>query len=215
MSNFIPSKPAPRPGAPGTHARPGHVETPRDFEDELTEEELLRLELEKVKHERMMLMQSIASAKAQSGKQQSNFGVVRQQIRALLVWQGRFCEVGALTRYVPFLAGTAGGEAQQNDIKQLRKELELKKAKLNELSEETRRKEKSLDRQRDENTDAVRMTPAAMSEENDYIANLKDEMKRIDEDLTEAEAKNRLYYLLGERTRCVDAGLHAHGRGCA
>jgi len=26
-------------------------------------------------------------------------------------------------------------------------------------------------------------------------------MKRIDEDLTEAEAKNRLYYLLGERTR--------------
>jgi len=163
MSNFIPSKPAPRPGAPGTHARPGHVETPRDFEDELTEEELLRLELEKVKHERMMLMQSIASAKAQSG--------------------------------------TAGGEAQQNDIKQLRKELELKKAKLNELSEETRRKEKSLDRQRDENTDAVRMTPAAMSEENDYIANLKDEMKRIDEDLTEAEAKNRLYYLLGERTR--------------
>lgn len=29
----------------------------------------------------------------------------------------------------------------------------------------------------------------------------QDEMKRIDEDLTEAEAKNRLYYLLGERTR--------------
>jgi hypothetical protein len=30
---------------------------------------------------------------------------------------------------------------------------------------------------------------------------MQDEMKRIDEDLTEAEAKNRLYYLLGERTR--------------
>ncbi len=30
---------------------------------------------------------------------------------------------------------------------------------------------------------------------------LQDEMKQIDEDLTEAEAKNRLYYLLGERTR--------------
>lgn len=29
-------------------------------------------------------------------------------------------------------------------------------------------------------------------------------MKRIDEELTEAEAKNRLYYLLGERTRCVE-----------
>lgn len=60
-----------------------------------------------------------------------------------------------------------------------------------------------LDKHKDDNTDASRLTPAAMSEENDYIASLKDEMKRIDEDLTEAEAKNRLYYLLGERTRCA------------
>jgi hypothetical protein len=35
--------------------------------------------------------------------------------------------------------GTAGGEAQQNDIKSLRREIELKKAKLNELKEETKR----------------------------------------------------------------------------
>lgn len=35
--------------------------------------------------------------------------------------------------------GTAGGEAQQIDIKMLRKELELKKSKLNEMREEARR----------------------------------------------------------------------------
>jgi hypothetical protein len=43
------------------------LDTPRDLEEELTEEELLRLELEKVKHEREMLMQSILSAKSQIG----------------------------------------------------------------------------------------------------------------------------------------------------
>lgn len=72
MSNFIPSKPAHRNAGVAAlkpmGGKPGQIETPRDFEEELTEEELLRLELEKVKHERLMLMQSIASAKAQSGK---------------------------------------------------------------------------------------------------------------------------------------------------
>ncbi len=42
-----------------------------------------------------------------------------------------------LTR--PCGAGTAGGEAQLNDIKALRREIELKKTKLNELKEETKR----------------------------------------------------------------------------
>mmetsp|Transcript_13769 Transcript_13769/g.29648 ORF Transcript_13769/g.29648 Transcript_13769/m.29648 type:complete len:722 (-) Transcript_13769:508-2673(-) len=171
MSPFIPSKPPSRmASAPpsGTMLKPattkqGGIETPRGFEEEYTEEQLLQMELEKVKHEREVLMQSILSAKAQ--------------------------------------AGTAGGEAQQNDIKMLRRELELKKAKLNELHEETRRKEGTLSKMKDDNTDAARLTPAELSEEQAYIQQLKDEMKRIDEDLTEAEAKNRLYYLLGERTR--------------
>jgi hypothetical protein len=39
---------------------------------------------------------------------------------------------------LPF-AGTAGGEAQHNDIRSLRREIELKKSKLNDLREETRR----------------------------------------------------------------------------
>jgi hypothetical protein len=99
------------------------------------------------------------------------------------------------------LAGTAGGEAQQNDIKQLRRELELKKSKLNELCEETRKKEAVVAKLKDDNTDCTRLTPEQLSGESDYVTQLQDEMKRIDEDLTEAEAKNRLYYLLGERTR--------------
>ncbi|KAG2438191.1 hypothetical protein HXX76_005797 [Chlamydomonas incerta] len=140
------------------------MDTPRGLgEEELTEEELLRLELEKIKNERQVLLDSIKLVKAQ--------------------------------------AGTAGGEAQQNDIKSLRRELELKKAKLNELSEDVRRKENVLNRQRDDNTDASRLTPGELSEEQAYIQQLQDEMKQIDEELVEAEAKNRLYYLLGERTR--------------
>lgn len=58
-------------------------------------------------------------------------------------------------------AGTAGGEAQQNDIRSLRREIELKKVKLNELREETKRKENSISRVRDDRTDAQRLTPGA------------------------------------------------------
>lgn len=49
-----------------TGKQPG-MDTPRGFEEELTEEELMRLELEKVKHERDVLMSSILSARAQAG----------------------------------------------------------------------------------------------------------------------------------------------------
>jgi hypothetical protein len=34
-----------------------------------------------------------------------------------------------------------------------------------------------------------------------YLQGLHDEMAQVDEDLLEADAKNRLYQLLGERTR--------------
>ena len=66
MVPFPPAKPSSRTGA-RPPAKPGAMETPRDFEEELTEEELLRLDLERVKHEREVLMQSIASAKSQIG----------------------------------------------------------------------------------------------------------------------------------------------------
>lgn len=170
MQAFIPPaatiKPAAKTGVlPAVSKGRGQgMDTPRGLgEEELTEDELLRLELEKVKNERTVLLHSISVVKAQ--------------------------------------AGTAGGEAQQNDIRQLRRELELKKAKLNELREDVRRKEKHLSTNRDDNTDAARLTPGELSEEQAYIQQLQDEMKQIDEELVEAEAKNRLYYLLGERTR--------------
>lgn len=43
------------------------MDTPRDEEEELTEDQLLRLELEKVKRERELLLQSIMAAKDQAG----------------------------------------------------------------------------------------------------------------------------------------------------
>eukprot|EP00798_Chlamydomonas_sp_ICE-L_P004200 gene4200-14305_t len=94
-------------------------------------------------------------------------------------------------------------EKQQNDIRLLRKEIEMKKSRINEVNEETKRSQKGLARMKDDNTDAARLTP----EEEAYIKQLQDELKRIDEDLTEAEAKNRLYYLLGERTRREHQGM--------
>ncbi len=66
-----------------------------------------------------------------------------------------------------------------------------------------RRKDKTIARAHDDKVDAQRLTPGALLAESEYVQQLQDEMKRIDEDLTEAEAKNRLYYLLGERTRCA------------
>ena len=67
MAHFPPAKPPSRLGAARPGGKPGGIETPRDFEEELTEEEMMRLELEKVKHERDVLMQSIMSARAQIG----------------------------------------------------------------------------------------------------------------------------------------------------
>lgn len=43
-------------------------------------------------------------------------------------------------------------------------------------------------------------------EEQRYISELKAEMAHVEEELAEAEAKNRLYFLLGERTRWVARG---------
>ena len=128
----VPSKPqAGRPPPGGNYRKQPSLQTPRDGEEEMTEEEVLRRELEKVKTEREKLTSSIANSRAQ--------------------------------------AGTAGGEAQQNDIKSLRKELEMKKSKLNELQVEIKRKEKLIARLKDDNRDASRMTPEELADEQNYI----------------------------------------------
>lgn len=79
--------------------------------------------------------------------------------------------------------------------------MELKKHKLNDLKEETRRNENELDDLKNSSTDCKRMMLTNSDSELSYIQHLKDEMKRLEDELVEAEAKNRLYYLLGERTR--------------
>jgi len=66
-------------------------------------------------------------------------------------------------------SGTAGGEAQQADITQLLKELELKKAKLNELRGESRKAEADIAKIRDDDVDAQRLTPDGCIVENNYI----------------------------------------------
>lgn len=75
LSPFITAKPPSRQGgaaglpavAPKATGKPAGMDTPRGFEEELTEDEILRLELEKVKNERNVLIQSIAAMKAQAG----------------------------------------------------------------------------------------------------------------------------------------------------
>jgi hypothetical protein len=61
---------APPAGAGGIRALPGKssgMDTPRGFEEELTEEELVKRELEKVKREREVLLTSIVAAREQAG----------------------------------------------------------------------------------------------------------------------------------------------------
>ncbi len=73
MAQFtLPKPPSRGIGAAASPARPigtktGGMDTPRGFEEELTEEELLKRELEKVKREREVLMNSIMSARDQAG----------------------------------------------------------------------------------------------------------------------------------------------------
>jgi hypothetical protein len=73
MSPFtVPAKPPSR-GVAGTMVRPvtktSGMETPRGEMEELTEEELLKLDLEKVKMERKTLVHSILAARDQAGWQ--------------------------------------------------------------------------------------------------------------------------------------------------
>lgn len=74
MSPFTapPPKPPTRGGATAPPVRPlgaktGGMDTPRGFEEELTEEEQMKIELEKVKREREVLMNSIMAAREQAG----------------------------------------------------------------------------------------------------------------------------------------------------
>lgn len=149
--------------SPASAGAQGGLDNPLGFDDELTEEDELRMELEAVKKERTQLMASLAQIKADSGK--------------------------------------AGGELQAEDVRRLRKELELKLQKLNELKRESRRFEHQISRLSVTSRDCAVLMPGEQPTEQARVEALQDEQKVLEEELVEAEAKNRLYSLLGERTR--------------
>ncbi|KAK9808645.1 hypothetical protein WJX72_001158 [[Myrmecia] bisecta] len=97
--------------------------------------------------------------------------------------------------------GKAGGELQQDDIRRLRKEMELKKEKLNELRLESTRLEGHIARLSVTSRDCSKLMPDGQPDAQARVQQLQEEMAVLDEELIEAEAKNRLYTLLGERTR--------------
>lgn len=102
--------------------------------------------------------------------------------------------------------GTAGAEAQELQIAALLQELHLKKAKVNELKLEAARKELDLAKRTDENKDCQLLTPDGAGPQLAYIEALKAEAENLIISLEDADAKNRLYQLLSDRTKCVAVG---------
>ena len=81
------------------------------------------------------------------------------------------------------------------------KHLEYKKHKFNELHEEVLAKEKQVQKLQNHAVESMLRVPEEMEQEQAAISKLKQEMRSLEDELVEAEAKNRLYTLLGERTR--------------
>lgn len=68
-------------GAPSASKGRSGLDTPRGLdEEELTEDELLRQELEKVKNERNILLHSITVVKAQAGEQLASQAMLTQAL---------------------------------------------------------------------------------------------------------------------------------------
>jgi hypothetical protein len=89
------------------------------------------------------------------------------------------------------LVGSGGGEAQTMQLLQLEKELELKKLTLNELRTEGKKLTKRIADTETQIHDAVLLTPGGYEGEISQIKQLMSDMARLEEDLIEAEAKNR------------------------
>ena len=77
----------------------------------------------------------------------------------------------------------------------------MKKHKLNELRQDAKAKEIELARLTNTSTDCEKLMLSDQEYLTEYIEHLNAEMQAVREDLVEVEAKNRLYTLLGERTR--------------
>eukprot|EP00873_Tetraselmis_striata_P022804 jgi/Tetstr1/443068/TSEL_031126.t1 len=154
---------SPRQGAT-TGGKASGMESPRMFDEvELTEEELLNLELKTVKTERAALMNDLNTVK------------------------NEYAETGA--------------DMQKEDLAKMSKHLEYKKNKFNDVHLEVLEREKHLQKLINQTKDSLLCIPEELQAEQAHISKLRNEMKSLEEDLVEAEAKNRLYTLLCERTR--------------
>jgi uncharacterized protein YaaN involved in tellurite resistance len=89
------------------------------------------------------------------------------------------------------LVGSGGGEAQTMQLIQLEKELELKKLTLNEIRTEGKKLTRHISDAETQIHDAVLLTPGGYETEIMTIKQVMSDMNRLDEDLIEAEAKNR------------------------
>ena len=89
------------------------------------------------------------------------------------------------------LVGTGGGEAQRMQIQQLERELQLKKLTLNDLRTTSKNLAKRIARLSTEINDAKLLTPKGYEHEILTIKQLVNDISHLEEDLIEAEAKNR------------------------
>lgn len=156
---------SPRPNTTGNAGgKSSGMESPRMFDEvELTEEELLNLELKNVKNERAVLMNDLNTVK------------------------NEYAETGA--------------DMQKDDLAKMSKHLEYKKNKFNDVHLEVLEREKYLQKLLNRSKESLLCIPEELQQEQAHISKLRNEMKSLEEDLVEAEAKNRLYTLLCERTR--------------
>ena len=100
--------------------RAGGMDTPRGFEEELTEEEIQKRELEKVKRERDVLMNSILAARDQAGGSTCSLSPCcahheqwGREIHASIVSHRRNCgRGGAAERHQEFAQGDRAEEVQ-------------------------------------------------------------------------------------------------------
>lgn len=119
------------------------------------------------------------------------------------------------------LIGSGGGEAQTAQILQLEKELELKKLTLNDLRAKGKKLTKSIADAGTQIHDAALLTPGGYEKEITMIKQLMSDITRLEEDLIEAEAKNRCAPTptLENQSVITDQGtinfmpLQYHGRG--
>jgi DNA repair exonuclease SbcCD ATPase subunit len=89
------------------------------------------------------------------------------------------------------LVGSGGGEAQALQLQQLEHELEVKKLTLNELRTSQKKLEKKIGDIKTQISDAKLLTPGGYDNEILEIKSLMADIQHLEEDLIEAEAKNR------------------------